>query len=97
MFVMAGSIDERNEHLRALMAITGFVQEYHFEKIRMAAGSTTELRDGILRSNRKREFCQTIPACFHSLIFLKKNNRLNEEKGRAQPEMKIAGGKDAYG
>ena len=55
MFVLLGSIDERNYHLRALMAIAYIVQETDFEKKWMAARNIDELRDVILLSNRKRD------------------------------------------
>lgn len=55
MFVLVGSIDERNYHLRALMAIANIAQEPHFEKRWMAARNKEELRDTILLSNRKRD------------------------------------------
>ena len=55
MFVLVGSMDERNYHLRALMAIASIVQESDFEKKWMQARNLDELRDVILLSNRKRE------------------------------------------
>lgn len=55
MFVLVGSIDERNYHLRALMAIANIAQDPHFEKRWMAARNKEELRDTILLSNRKRD------------------------------------------
>jgi APA family basic amino acid/polyamine antiporter len=55
MFVLVGSMDERNYHLRALMAIAMIVQESGFEKKWMAARNLNELRDVILLSNRRRE------------------------------------------
>ena len=55
MFVLIGSMDERNYHLRALMAIAMIVQETGFEKKWMAARNPDELRDVILLSNRRRE------------------------------------------
>jgi APA family basic amino acid/polyamine antiporter len=55
MFVLVGSMDERNYHLRALMAIAMIVQETDFEKKWMAARNLNELRDVILLSNRRRE------------------------------------------
>ena len=55
MFVLVGSMDERNYHLRALMAIASIVQEQDFEKKWMQARNTEELKDVILLSGRKRE------------------------------------------
>jgi amino acid transporter/mannitol/fructose-specific phosphotransferase system IIA component (Ntr-type) len=55
MFVLIGSMDERNYHLRALMAIAYIAQETDFEKKWMAARNIDELRDVILLSNRKRD------------------------------------------
>ncbi|MBN2103341.1 amino acid permease [bacterium] len=55
MFVLAGSMDERNYHLRALMAVASIVQEPDFETRWMQARNTDELRDVILLSNRRRE------------------------------------------
>ncbi len=55
MFVLIGSMDERNYHLRALMAIAQIAQEKDFEKKWMAARNIEELRDVILLSSRKRE------------------------------------------
>ncbi|MGC9364834.1 MAG: amino acid permease [Fidelibacterota bacterium] len=55
MFVLVGSIDERNYHLRALMAIANIAQDPNFDKRWMAARNKEELRDTILLSNRKRD------------------------------------------
>jgi mannitol/fructose-specific phosphotransferase system IIA component (Ntr-type) len=55
MFVLVGSIDERNYHLRALMAIAQIAQETDFEKKWIDARDTDQLRDIILLSNRKRD------------------------------------------
>lgn len=55
MFVLVGSIDERNYHLRALMAIANIAQEATFTSQWMAARNKEELRDIILLSNRKRD------------------------------------------
>ena len=55
MFVLAGSMDERNYHLRALMAIAQIAQQSDFEKNWFAARNIEELRDVILLSNRTRE------------------------------------------
>ena len=55
MFVLAGSLDERNYHLRALMAIAEIAQEVDFEKKWLEAKSIEELRDMIILSTRRRE------------------------------------------
>ncbi len=55
MFVLIGTMDERNYHLRALMAIAQIAQEENFEKNWLAARNIEELRDVILLSSRTRE------------------------------------------
>lgn len=55
MFVMAGSLNERNYHLRALMAIAQIAQEKDFEKRWFAARDTAAIRNLILLSTRKRD------------------------------------------
>lgn len=55
MFVLAGSRDERNYHLRALMAIAQVAQEKDFEKRWLAARNTEAIRNLILLSTRKRD------------------------------------------
>jgi amino acid transporter/mannitol/fructose-specific phosphotransferase system IIA component (Ntr-type) len=55
MFVLAGSKDERNYHLRALMAIAQIAQEKQFEERWLAARDTQGLRNLILLSKRKRD------------------------------------------
>jgi amino acid transporter/mannitol/fructose-specific phosphotransferase system IIA component (Ntr-type) len=55
IFVLVGSMDERNFHLRALMAIANISHEAHFEKKWLSARNTDELKDVILLSNRKRD------------------------------------------
>ena len=55
VFVMAGSRDERNYHLRALMAIAQVAQEKDFEKRWFAARDTAAIRNLILLSARKRD------------------------------------------
>jgi len=55
MFVLAGSKDERNYHLRALMAIAQIAQEKHFEQRWFAARDIQGLRNLILLSSRKRD------------------------------------------
>jgi len=54
-FVLVGSADERNFHLRALMAIAQIAQESDFERNCMAARNVEELRHIILLSSRRRE------------------------------------------
>jgi len=55
MFVLAGSRDERNYHLRALMAIAQVAQEKDFEKRWLAARNNEAIRNLILLSTRKRD------------------------------------------
>jgi amino acid transporter/mannitol/fructose-specific phosphotransferase system IIA component (Ntr-type) len=55
MFILAGSKDERNYHLRALMAIAQVAQEKDFEKRWLAARDTEAIRNLILLSTRKRD------------------------------------------
>jgi mannitol/fructose-specific phosphotransferase system IIA component (Ntr-type) len=54
-FILAGSADQRNYHLRALMAIAHIVQEHDFLRRWLAAGPDEKLRDIALLSARKRE------------------------------------------
>jgi mannitol/fructose-specific phosphotransferase system IIA component (Ntr-type) len=55
IFVLAGTSDERNFHLRALAAIAQTVQEKDFERRWMAAANEQALRDVILLSERGRQ------------------------------------------
>jgi mannitol/fructose-specific phosphotransferase system IIA component (Ntr-type) len=55
MFVLAGSKDERNYHLRALMAIAQIAQEKDFEQRWLVARSTEAIRNLILLSTRRRD------------------------------------------
>ena len=55
MFILAGSKDERNYHLRALMAIAQTAQEKGFEKRWLTARNTEAIRNLILLSTRKRD------------------------------------------
>ena len=55
MFILAGSKDQRNYHLRALMAIAQIVQEKSFEERWQAARGTEGLRNLILLSTRPRD------------------------------------------
>jgi APA family basic amino acid/polyamine antiporter len=54
-FVLIGSDDERNYHLRALMAIAHIVQEHNFMKQWLAAPQAEHLRDILLLSGRQRD------------------------------------------
>ncbi len=54
VFVIAGTRDERNFHLRALSAIAQIVQDPHFEGRWMRAKNTEALRDAILLGKRRR-------------------------------------------
>jgi mannitol/fructose-specific phosphotransferase system IIA component (Ntr-type) len=55
MFVLAGSEDERNYHLRALMAIAQIAQGKDFEQRWLAARDTEALRNLILLAARTRD------------------------------------------
>jgi amino acid transporter/mannitol/fructose-specific phosphotransferase system IIA component (Ntr-type) len=55
MFVLLGSKDERNYHLRALMAIAQIAQQKDFEQQWLAARDTEAIRNLILLSTRKRD------------------------------------------
>lgn len=55
MFVLAGSRDERNYHLRALMAIAQIAQDKNFEQRWFAARDIEAIRNLILLSTRKRD------------------------------------------
>ncbi len=55
MFVLAGSRDERNYHLRALMAIAQIAQEKQFEQRWLAARDTEAIRNLVLLSTRTRD------------------------------------------
>ncbi|HUT99396.1 MAG TPA: amino acid permease [bacterium] len=54
VFVLAGSRDERNFHLKALMAIAHIVREVTLETIVNTADTMEEIRDRILLSRRPR-------------------------------------------
>ncbi|MHC4886328.1 MAG: amino acid permease [Planctomycetota bacterium] len=54
-FVLIGSRDERNYHLRALMSIAHIVQEPDFEARWLEAKDANQLRDLLLLSGRERE------------------------------------------
>ncbi len=54
IFVLVGTADERNFHLRALAAIAQIAQDKHFDKNWLAARNREELRDIILLAERKR-------------------------------------------
>jgi len=54
VFMLLGSRDERNFHLRALAAIAEIAQGKEFDKRWMSARNTRELRDIVLLAERKR-------------------------------------------
>jgi amino acid transporter/mannitol/fructose-specific phosphotransferase system IIA component (Ntr-type) len=54
VFVLIGSRDERNFHLRALSSIAQIIHDPHFEKKWMSAKNDQALRDIILLGARKR-------------------------------------------
>jgi APA family basic amino acid/polyamine antiporter len=55
VFVLIGSADQRNYHLRALMAVAHIVQEHDFIDRWLKAPAGEHLRDIILLSRRKRD------------------------------------------
>ncbi|MCK4339680.1 MAG: PTS sugar transporter subunit IIA, partial [Candidatus Cloacimonetes bacterium] len=55
VFVLIGSRDERNFHLRALMSIAQIVQHPSFERRWLKAKNIEDLRNIILLSERKRD------------------------------------------
>jgi APA family basic amino acid/polyamine antiporter len=55
MFVLVGTKDERNYHLRALMAIAQIAQEKQFEHRWLTARDTETIRNIILLSSRTRD------------------------------------------
>ncbi len=55
VFVLVGSLDERNYHLRALMTIARLVREPEFEERWLQAQGLEQLRDVVLLSSRERE------------------------------------------
>jgi mannitol/fructose-specific phosphotransferase system IIA component (Ntr-type) len=54
VFVLVGTKEERNFHLRALASIAQIVQDPHFEKKWMAAKNKEALRDIVLLGRRRR-------------------------------------------
>ncbi len=54
-FILAGSCDERNFHLRALSAIAQITQDVDFDKNWLRAKNIEELRDIMLLARRHRE------------------------------------------
>jgi len=55
VFILVGSLDERNFHLRALSAIAQITQDVDFDKNWLRAKNIEELRDIILLAKRHRE------------------------------------------
>ncbi len=55
VFLLAGTRDERNFHLRALSAIAQIVQNPTFEKKWLRARNEKALRDVVLKANRQRQ------------------------------------------
>ena len=55
IFILAGSPDERNFHLRALAGLAQIVQDAHFEEKWVKAKGREELRDLILLGKRRRQ------------------------------------------
>jgi len=61
VFVLLGTKDERNFHLRALSSIAQIVQDPNFDKKWMAAKNDQALRDIILLGKRKRQVPKPAP------------------------------------
>lgn len=61
-FILAGSADERNYHLRALMAIAHITQEPDFASRWQAAPDIEHLRDLLLLSGRSRDHSRESPS-----------------------------------
>lgn len=59
VFVLAGSNDERNSHLRALMAIAEIAQHEDFSEKWLSAADEEALRSLVINSKRHREPSQT--------------------------------------
>ncbi|MFC1508345.1 amino acid permease [Candidatus Omnitrophota bacterium] len=55
VFVLAGTRDERNFHLRALSAIAQIIHDSHFHQRWLAAATIEALRDVVLLGKRKRK------------------------------------------
>ncbi|MFC1541919.1 amino acid permease [Candidatus Latescibacterota bacterium] len=55
IFILIGSRDKRNFHLRALSAIAQVTQDVNFDKEWLRAKSTDELRDIVLLAKRRRD------------------------------------------
>jgi len=55
VFVLIGSPDERNYHLRVLMAVAEIVQNPHFDERWQSASDVEALRQLVLRSKRQRQ------------------------------------------
>ena len=72
LFLLAGTRDERNFHLRALAAIAQIVQEKGFEQRWLAARNEQGLRDVVLLSSRKRHADLEAPA---AALAVKPNGR----------------------
>jgi len=54
IFVLVGTRDKRNLHLRALAAIAQIAQDESFDQKWLTARNTDELRDIVLLAERKR-------------------------------------------
>ena len=55
-FVLVGTPDERNFHLRTLAAFAQIIQDHAFEKKWMRAKRIEQLRDIILLGKRRRHY-----------------------------------------
>jgi mannitol/fructose-specific phosphotransferase system IIA component (Ntr-type) len=59
VFVIIGTKNQRNSHLKSLAAIAQIVQNKHFEQLWLQAKNESRLRDILLLSERKRDHAQT--------------------------------------
>ncbi|MFH1007924.1 MAG: amino acid permease [Candidatus Latescibacterota bacterium] len=58
VFVLVGTTDERNFHLRALAAVAHLVQDPNFEKKWLRARNKQALRDVLLLGERRRDYTE---------------------------------------
>ena len=59
VFVLMGSADERNYHLRALMHVAQITQDPGFDAKWMAAAGPEQLRNTVLLGKRRRDVAET--------------------------------------
>ncbi|UDQ97087.1 amino acid permease [Lentisphaerota bacterium WC36G] len=56
LFIIVGSLDQRNLHLRTLAALAQIIQNRHFEERWLNANGELQLKDILIVSKRKRSF-----------------------------------------